>query len=354
MNDLQASRRKVFLDVVSGLMIVHMIMGHVLQHSGLWYVEGDQWYRPVRMALFFFMPWFYFKAGVFLSRKREVGAFVRRDVRRLLVPFVVWTAIGSLCYIALEAWLEPRPWIKMLASPVKSVWVNGSAGGNLALWFLLSLFWVRCVYRLLPAKGEWAAMAGALAIGWLLCSKGVILPLSLSTLFPGLLMLLIGTRCKGLLALATPPAGEQRGGKVNKCILGGGKIFIIILFAAGVIYVCPGTNMRMNEVAGPYPMAYLLAWLGCLSIAWVGAWLEPRVGHTWVWRALAWTGRESMALYVVHWIPIFVANRLLRHWWPDIDMDLLTWLLLAICLLVLALVMMLKPRLPRWMFGEEA
>ena len=112
--------------------------------------------------------------------------------------------------------------------------------------------------------------------------------------------------------------------------------------------------MRMNEVAGPYPMAYLLAWLGCLSIAWVGAWLEPLVGHTWVWRALVWTGRESMALYVVHWIPIFVANRLLRHWWPDMDMDLLTWLLLAICLLVLALVMMLKPRLPRWMFGEEA
>lgn len=73
------SERKQYIDAVAGVMILWMIIGHLQQVTG--------YYLDYPNILFFFMPWFYYKAGA-LSKDytlREIanrgGAKVYQTVR---------------------------------------------------------------------------------------------------------------------------------------------------------------------------------------------------------------------------------------------------------------------------------
>lgn len=178
-----------YLDVISGLMLIHMILTHTLQFGELW---GKTNYNYVSYALFFFMPWFYFKAGLFIKHRNNVGACVKKDFMRLIVPFVVFTAIGSVFYYINKFLTTDREWWKILGSPVKEVIVKGSANGNLALWFLLSLFWTRLAFRLIPEKVSLYIVVAAAIGGATLSYWDIMLPLSLSTVFPGFVFLMLG------------------------------------------------------------------------------------------------------------------------------------------------------------------
>lgn len=60
---MREGERKEYIDVVAGIMILWMMFGHLLQ------VSGFQLDYP--NILFFFMPWFYYKAGA-LSKERTM------------------------------------------------------------------------------------------------------------------------------------------------------------------------------------------------------------------------------------------------------------------------------------------
>lgn len=53
--------RDFSLDWISGLLILHMIIGHIAGWVGIDYV--------VNQILFFFMPWFFFKGGCFINTR---------------------------------------------------------------------------------------------------------------------------------------------------------------------------------------------------------------------------------------------------------------------------------------------
>lgn len=73
------AERKQYIDVVAGLMILWMVIGHLQQVTG--------YYLDYPNILFFFMPWFYYKAGA-LSKDyalREIanrgGAKIHQAIR---------------------------------------------------------------------------------------------------------------------------------------------------------------------------------------------------------------------------------------------------------------------------------
>ena len=183
--------RADYLDVISGLLIIHMIVGHTIQFSGL-YGTGV-FYDNISRVLFFFMPWFYFKAGLFISRKGDLRSWIEKDARRLLVPYVIFTIIGSVFYIAyMFCMRSDMPWWKILASPAYEVITKGSCNGNLALWFLVSLFFSRLVYRITPERYQVLLLIVALILGYVLNYFEMKLPLALSTIFPGMVFILLG------------------------------------------------------------------------------------------------------------------------------------------------------------------
>lgn len=57
--------RVPYVDHVSGLLIMYMILYHCLQWSDLNYVNRSCWMMP----LSFFMFWFFYKSGMFCKEK---------------------------------------------------------------------------------------------------------------------------------------------------------------------------------------------------------------------------------------------------------------------------------------------
>lgn len=62
------SRRDDSLDGVCGLLIIWMISMHAAQWSG---VKGTTFFNVATHVFFYFMPWFYFKGGMFATVKEE-------------------------------------------------------------------------------------------------------------------------------------------------------------------------------------------------------------------------------------------------------------------------------------------
>lgn len=322
-----------YLDVISGLMLIHMILIHTMQWGGLW---GKTSYNYVSQALFFFMPWFYFKAGLFIKHRDNVGECVKKDFMRLIVPFVVFTAIGTLFDYINEFLTTDREWWKILGSPVKQVIIGGSASGNLALWFLLSLFWTRFAFRLIPEKAALYVVLVAAVGGAALSYLDIRLPLSLSTVFPGFVFLMLGYYSSPYII----------GGKLIKLNGGGYKTAIVIIYIIITIWLHPGCDMRTNHTGSNYMVWLVGAWIGCLSMVVLFNSVLGRIS------LLAYIGRNSMLFYVIHWLPLFVSQKIIIQICPSIEPIQLTVTLMVIVALTLLAAARCRKYIPSWCIGE--
>lgn len=134
----QARHRDSSLDAVGGLFILYMIIEHVFQWSG---TEDDMFYVNSHYVFFMFMPWFFYKSGMF-HKKGDFLVTVKHDAGKLLVPYVAYTIIGE---VFLSLYMFQQYGFSWRQNPIKEILLKGSCNGNLPLWFLLSLFIVKIV-----------------------------------------------------------------------------------------------------------------------------------------------------------------------------------------------------------------
>lgn len=135
------STREDYLDWVCGLMILRMMALHLLSANGL---EKEFPYQDLLRALSCFMAWFFFKSGMFFKPTNHMKQLMKKDFKRLLVPFCVFSAIG---YVIFTLYLALNPtvnWRWYVGAVVKVV-QYGYIPCNIALWYLLSLFIIRLV-----------------------------------------------------------------------------------------------------------------------------------------------------------------------------------------------------------------
>ena len=86
--------RNESIDTAAGIMILYMIFTHVCQH---YHLENSTVYITCEHLLYFFMPWFFFKAGMFfkIGENKEV---INKGIRRLLKPFILYSLLGHISY----------------------------------------------------------------------------------------------------------------------------------------------------------------------------------------------------------------------------------------------------------------
>lgn len=137
-------QRDSSLDLIGGLLIIHMISGHIF---GNFSHLDTQFYRIEQFLLFFFMPWFFFKGGMFFRYNPDYKVFVRKSCRRLIIPFLFWGIIGIPFFFVYVATSEHSGVLGWYLAPIKSLPMAGAFEGNGPLWFLLSLFIARIVYN---------------------------------------------------------------------------------------------------------------------------------------------------------------------------------------------------------------
>jgi len=137
------------LDRVAGLFILYVIFGHMNNWTvGSW--------APERMFLEklmpYFMPWFYFKSGMFFKSGLETREVARKGWKTLVVPFLVFGGIGIILQAVKWHVFGDMTLEDAWNFQVRRIFLMGSFEGSNPLWFLLSLFFVKVIFNYLRNK----------------------------------------------------------------------------------------------------------------------------------------------------------------------------------------------------------
>ena len=123
-----------YIDVVAGGMIAWMILVHCafFSHFRLHFLK----------YLGFFMPWFFYKSGMFFTVKDQT-LLLKKDTSKLLRYFVAYSLVGWLIWCICGMMDGSLTLNGIAVRTVNDIFRVGNIVGNGALWFLLSLFVVR-------------------------------------------------------------------------------------------------------------------------------------------------------------------------------------------------------------------
>lgn len=314
-------KRIDYVDQISGLLIVYMILFHIFQFCDM----RDVAHSCLMQTLSFFMFWFFYKSGMFYREKtcKEIAIW---GGRKLMVPFVVFSIVGHLADCVHKIAMSDFCWMDLMLAPVKCVLAIGAVGGNLPLWFLPSLLAVQLAYAFLHRKirDEWICMLG-FVVAYLTYSQGWHKPLYVGNIALGLVAYSMGH-------LLRDKQYER-------------TILLVCLATYVVTFIIQPSfiDIRANELAsGYYPLAVLFGISGCLLINNLFRRLPFRLG------LLEYIGIRSMRYYVIHWIVLCVCG-----WTLNLSGWSLFGTMLVACIIVLPLIdNVISVFRLEWVFGK--
>jgi fucose 4-O-acetylase-like acetyltransferase len=73
------------IDVIAGILLIHMVLGHVFQFAKLTDCRFYHWMD----VLFFFMPWFFFKSGMFFNKNKKVVDVMILGGKKLMSNYLI-------------------------------------------------------------------------------------------------------------------------------------------------------------------------------------------------------------------------------------------------------------------------
>lgn len=130
--------RVIHIDFLAGIMISFMMSYHAL-----FPMLGNR-ILSVIPFLYFFMPWFFYKSGIFFSPTKRIV------VSSLIKPFCVWSVIGFLIYIIYTLYVtKDASFGSMVKGPLYNLLFNAYLPINQALWFLPVLLLVKIISKYL-------------------------------------------------------------------------------------------------------------------------------------------------------------------------------------------------------------
>ena len=269
---IKAKKRDTSLDAVAGLLILHMITLHCIQNT----IGQLGQYEIISNMLMFFMPWFFFKNGMFINE--SVSFDWRKESNRLLRPFVLYSFIGLVIGSFYYCIAKDEIFWKYVLKSIYGLFKNGSIQGNLPLWFLLSLFLARMFFA--KVKGFIHSLA-----------------IALGGLFIGLGFSLLNVHTVGWIVNLPICVSFLVMGVFLRELQYDRRVFVVALvsFLAIKIFCLSTVDIHGNELTQGH---YLLWWIASLS----GIVVINNIFKFLNFRFLAVIGRNSMEYYVWHWI----------------------------------------------------
>ena len=265
-----------------------MVYGHLQQVTGF--------YLDYPNILYFFMPWFYYKAGA-LSNERTLRETANAGGGKFIKPFAAYGLIGQLILIAcmlIEHETSMKPY---LYTPIRSLILGGTIPGNPPLWFLPSLFATQCLFAFLREKKVSVLMC--FFIGLL---GGLMLMLINSEYVP----VYIGSGIMGVCYFAM--------GKILCKYEGNWKIIVsVVVVCSTLLWInhTPTAAVRYisqsEESIWEYIHGVGVALCGCFIIDALFYYLQPLLKFS----VLQWVGRNAMDFYILHWIILLFVSRLI-------------------------------------------
>ena len=275
-------------DTITGILIIHMILGHVFQITNL----TDSYIYSLSSLLQFFMPWFFFKSGYF-HKNDTFSSIFHKSIKKLLIPFAIFCAIGHLVYCFINFFQGDTNWQHYILSPFKSILLLGSVTGNLPLWFLLALFFVKLLFCSTWEKAKWLLIP-ILAIAPILYIHQIEYPRLAASISSGLFFYIMGYLLKNYKPKPTV------------------SIVFLISYLLCWIYLPAWVDMNTNELlSGYYFLWYPTSLLGIISIN--SFFQNFRIKIPFIQQI----GSYSMAYYISHWIILLLISSILPQWYNN-------------------------------------
>ena len=231
-----------------------------------------------------------------------------------MVPYLIFGAIGH-GMTCVQLYIQgDKIWYHYILSPIKCILNQGAPIGNLALWFLPSLFAVQLLYSLMRKRmrDEWIVLIG-LTIAYSVFIFEIKRPFYLGNIPLGLAVYSFGhllktkqyTRLIFILALL---------------------VYLVTLFLHPY-----SLDFRANRIGnGYYLIAVISSLVGCILINNI---FKRKIVHI---NFLKWIGNNSMNFYVMHWLVLYACSSII---------DVSGWGLFAImitsCIIILPIMSVL-------------
>lgn len=314
--------RLSYLDNITGLLIIYMIYTHACHTAG---VSGTDLNRLID-NYWIFMPWFFFKGGLFYKEQPFI-AYIKKNWSRLLLPFLKFSIVGHVLYCTYIGVIQGINPEIIFVAPIKELVISGSVKGNLPLWFLSTFFMVHVIYNtlfpLLRCKGSSFIL---LSIFTVLCilwyHYGVSMPLYIGNILSGLIFFSMGHVMKDYIFETT--SSDTLWNK-KTCIY----IISILLLFIHLFFYPSNVDMHNNIVTiGDYHLWIIYAVAICVSYIFLFKQIPLDL------RALSFVGKESMTFYVYHWILFCFIRILLVAFHINITQNLMVLILMVSSLLL--------------------
>ena len=314
-------KRNHAFDLLCGICIIRMVSLHTMQQCGK---SNEDWWLEIMQWSYFFMSFFFFKAGYFNKGiTGETLPYLRDRVRRLFVPYLSWGIIG---FVLAFFWLclFPEHLDKAIGKVQTFTWLkSGLTFGNAPMWFLLSFFATYVLMHFIEKVPylHWIVLLFP-AIGYWLFKQGNPLWFFLDNVFCGTFFFYIGKVWRYVLDRLTKPFA----------------LFISVLLFVGFvlanIYLHGEYEMKTNLWVGPFWKVVLIMPLSLMGISGIFLTMPtPRVPF------INYVGEHSMVYFVMHY-PIVLsyayASILLGHAFRKSIPDLIIILILAFTLCTIA------------------
>lgn len=321
----QSSKRIDSVDAGAGIMILWMIIYHAISFSlniqlleyegaldvnsipkNLHVLVGKNGQLIPKNAcvifpyLNFFMPWFFYKSGQFFV-KREMRELWKKDVSKLLTPFLIWSLIGYVMYLLFHAITHTLTWENSTIHIASALFKSGSIPLNLPLWFLTTLFGVRLVANLCITTNNtytgWLRLIAIIVLGYTIAFLAHVLhnkflPEWVANSASGLVFFAMGYGLK---------EHEHKTWLFLPCL----QVYLICVFVG-----FPIVDMHSNS---------LLA--GCFW-AWIPVAICSIVAFNNVCAiickffrltVLLWIGRHSMQIFISHFLILYTIDFVIRY-----------------------------------------
>lgn len=309
MKESVVNPREKYIDVIAGIMITWMILCHCMFFSHQSF--------PLRKFLGFYMPWFFYKSGLFFTSKNP-KLLIQKDSNKLLKTFFVYSLVGWVIWCICGLTDGSLVLTDCFLKPISSFFLSGTIKGNNALWFLLTLFLVRQISNILINKELPPPVLSIVAFGiafllyvldWHETSWWF------GNLFSGLCFFILGYWLK-----------EK---ETNKWLFIASTIFFIFVVAmyfGGWIEGFPYLYMHANKMySGNYFLFYPLAFAGIIMTNNIFRFLCKHIKF----RILEYIEVNSMTFYTTHWILFVIATFTARYFFGVNNPKVMFFLLLG-------------------------
>ena len=286
-NNCKMHDRLLYIDIGAGIMILWVLLFHALQP-----VWGGEVIAHIPW-LFYFMPWFFYKAGL-LFQPKEIRTEWKNSAIKLLIPFAVWTFVGYMAHLGWLIYAHNLTWRTAIYSPMRSLFLSCAMQMNTALWFIPILFLVRGIGNMLLKKGNvivWAIITLAISIVF----RIVHIPL---------LPNWIGGTCWGLFCFMAGYALKNH--EQNKCVV----IAAVVGLALAFLFKLPASNICNANILTKI-FYYPACLCGCIVFDNVSLLIERLCKSLNISKIGGGIGRNAMQLYLPHMIIFHLTYRII-------------------------------------------